>query len=278
MDIANWIYCPLSFQSEAECIFMTDNLDPSHELYSKIYDEQEKYGDVQFQNIREGFLFGLRFIYHLVYASINYDFQYILRSDDDYFLCFDRILYELPDPTVSMFHWGWVHKNPRIIRPDEAINIFSRDIIKKYLYQDIDSFYCHPMGGQLIGIWTAKLNITKLYRHDHRLHHAPLIQDAKYILTETSICNSYIGIHGAYPNYMLHFWKYRHNVHSSPQYKGDLVKNSDLIETGSSYHWEEFPPEWRYKPELCIKRMIWPSKQQGHPGENGDFYKGRQGK
>ena len=252
-------------------------MNPSHEPFSEIVEEQERYRDVRFQNLRGGFLFGIRYIYHLVYAVLNYEFEYMLRADDDYFICLDRLLYELPKSPMSMFHWGWVHKVSGIIRPDEAINIFSKDIVIKYLYQDVNNFYCHPMGGQLIAVWTAKLNITKLFRHDSRLHYRPIARDAPYLLKEESICKEYIGIHGAYPKYMVHFWNHRYSPDSMHEYIGDLIKNSNLVETNKVFQWEDFPTEWRYKPELCIKRTKWPSKQNRHPGENEDFYKGMQG-
>ena len=252
-------------------------MNPSHELFSQIVEEQKRYRDIRFQNLRGGFLFGIRYIYHLVYAVLNYEFEYILRADDDYFICLDRLLYELRKSLMSMFHWGWVHRVPGIIRPDEAINIFSKDIVIKYVYQNVNNFYCHPMGGQLIAVWTAKRNITKLFRHDPRLHYRPIARDAPYLLKEESICKKYIGIHGAYPKYMVHFWNYRYSRDLTQEHNGDLIKNSNLVETNKVFKWEDFPTVWRYEPELCIKRTKWPSKQSGYLGENEDFYKGMQG-
>ena len=60
-----------------------------------------------------------------------------------------------------------------MVRPDESINMFSYDVIRKYLLQDVNSFYYHPLGGQLRAIWTSILGINNLFRHDKRLFYSP---------------------------------------------------------------------------------------------------------
>ena len=255
-----------------ECIFITDRLDFADALFSKLMNEQLTYRDIHFQNINGGFLFGIRFIYHLVYAMLNYKFHYILRADDDYFLCFDKILYELPKSPIPMFHWGWVHQTSSVVRPDESINMFSYDVVRKYLFQDINLFYCHPLGGQLIAIWTSTLGINNLFRHDKRLFYNPKF-NASLMFTQRNFCKHYIGIHGAYPDYMLHFWKYRKSNDSHLKYKGDLKGNSKLIPS-EIFHWENLKPYWRYEPKLCIEQSIWVSKNEE---QQGQYFKGKAG-
>ena len=92
--------------------------------------EQLIYRNIHFQNIRGGFLFGIQFINLLVYAMLNYRFHCILRADDDYFFCFDKILFELPKSFISMFHWRLFHQTSDIVRPDKSINMFSYDVIR----------------------------------------------------------------------------------------------------------------------------------------------------
>ena len=164
------------FQSYVECIFITDNLDPLHESYSQILREQDEFGDMRFQNLVDDFMFGLHYIYHLVYAILNYEFQYMLRTDGDYFTCLDRLLYELPSPVAPMFHWGYVHtSSPNFFRPDESIAIFSKDVISEYLFQSPNTLYCHAMASQQLSLWTVNLNISHLFRHDSRLLHNDII-------------------------------------------------------------------------------------------------------
>ena len=262
-------------QPDVECIFLTDNLNSSHESYPQVMREQDEFGDMRFQNIVGGFLFGLRYIYHLVYAFLNYDFQYILRTDDDYFICLDRLLYELPSRTLPMFHWRYVHLDrPSVIRPDESIAMFSKDVIIRYLFQDPSTLYCHAMGGQQVVLWTANLNIKKIFRHDSRLLHDDIIRNAKAVLSKKSLCEKYIGIHRLLPNYMMHFWKYRYSSNSKFHFKGNLMTNSRLFDTRGVFNWNDFGPEARYEPQLCIKKSVWTSHQRGHPGENGTFYPG----
>ena len=275
-DLARVILCNIFLlQPDVECIFITDNLNSSHESYPQVMREQDEFDDMRFQNMVGGFMFGLRYIYHLVYAFLNYDFQYILRTDDDYFVCLDRLLYELPSRPLPMFHWGYVHLDrPSVIRPDESIAMFSKDVIAKYLFQNPSTLYCHAMGDQQVALWTANLKIKNLFRHDSRLLHDDIIRDANAVLSKKSFCEKYIGIHRSLPNYMIHFWKYRYSSNSTFHFAGNLMTNSRLIDTRGVFNWHDFGPEARYEPQLCIKKSVWTSHQRGHPGENGEFYPG----
>ena len=215
-DLARVILCNIFLlQPDVECIFITDNLDSSHESYAQVMREQDKFGDMRFQNIVGGFMFGLRYIYHLVYAFLKCHFQYILRTDDDYFVCLDRLLYELPSRTLPIFHWEYVHLDiPSVIRPDESIAMFSKDVIAEYLFQNPSTLYCHAMGGQQVALWTGNLKIKKLFRHDSRLLHDDIIRNTNAVLSKKSFCEKYTGIHRSLPNYMIHFWKYRYSSDS----------------------------------------------------------------
>ena len=52
------------------------------------------------------------------------------------------------------------------------------------------------------------------------------------------------------------------------------MTNSRLIDTRGVFNWNDFGPETRYEPQLCIKKSVWTSHQRGRPGENGTFYPG----
>ena len=66
-DLGQVILCNIFLlQPDVECIFLADNLNSSHESYPQVMREQDEFGDMRFQNIVVGFLFGLRYIYHLV--------------------------------------------------------------------------------------------------------------------------------------------------------------------------------------------------------------------
>lgn len=237
--------------------------------------EQARYNDTRFQNMFGGFLFGIRFLYHLVYAMMNYDFQYILRADDDYFICFDRLMYELPSPTYPMFHWGFVHqKNRKTVRPDESINIFSKDIVKKFLSQNVTSLQCTAIGCQQIALWISRLHIRKFFRHDSRLLHDDMIYKGEDILRERNICEKYLGIHRAIPKYMMHFWNHRYKSNSSYSFSGNLVTNTRVVDTTGKFEWREMDSMSRYVPQLCINKTMWGTNEGGISQANKTFYKG----
>ena len=174
--------------------------------------EQDEVGDKRFQNIVGGFMFGLCYICHLVYAFWNYDFQYILRTDDDYFFawigCYTNCLHEHYRCFIGDLD------RPSVIRPDESIAMFSKDVIAEYLFQNPSTLYCHAMGDQQAALWTANLKIKKLFRHYSRLLHDDIIRNANAVLSKKSFCEKYTGIHRSLPNYMIHFWKYRYSSDS----------------------------------------------------------------
>ena len=44
------------------------------------------------------------------------------------------------------------------------------------------------------------------------------------MLAQRNFCYNYTGIHEAYPDYVLYFWKYRKSSDSDLEYKGNLIK------------------------------------------------------
>ena len=100
---------------------------------TSLIEEQSTYNDTEFQNLQGGVEFGKRFLYHMVWAMQNYEFDYFMRIDDDYFLCLKRFLYEIPLPMVKQYHWGYVHCIESLVRPEESIIMFSRDLVETFL-------------------------------------------------------------------------------------------------------------------------------------------------
>ena len=79
---------------------------------------------MRFQRLKGGVTFGIRFLYHMVWARLHYNFDYFLRMDDDYFFCLDRFLIELPVPMATNFALGYAHCVKRATRLDESMVLF----------------------------------------------------------------------------------------------------------------------------------------------------------
>ena len=235
---------------------MTDHQTPSSPYYSAIRAEQEQYGDLKFQDLRGGFEFGLRYLHQVLFSFLNYDFDYMLRMDDDYFFCMHRFLLELPvRPAEPMIHWGWTHCSEGFVRSNEACILFSKDLLQHFLTQDSEQIKCHPSAGQMIGAWTKDLNMTRIFRHDSRLHHATNLVKKPPLRRERNLCSKYIGIHGVYALDMKLLW--RHRGTKNAKRIGNLVTNSKFCGVSSGYVWQKFSFPWRLEPKPCIKNPKW---------------------
>jgi len=244
-----------------KCVFMTDKVDPTTEIGQKVAQENEKYKDMAFQNLRGGVEFGKRFLYHMIWALQNYEFDYFMRMDDDYFLCLERFIKELPMPRRSMYHWGFVHCVPSIVRPEESIILFSRDLHERLLDQDPALIKSHPWADQMVATWIKELNIQNIYNHDPRLHHHPVLKfinnvDVKF----KDVCKNFIGVHGSYPKYQRSLWKLRNGV----EYAGKgLDGYTNKCNHPQVFVWSVFGGVWRYEPKKFIDNPTWDTQKQG---------------
>lgn len=257
------------------CIFMTDYQGPNDEYFHQVRDEEKKYGDVHFQLVKQGVTFGDRFINHMLFAVNNYDFDYFIRIDDDFFVCLKKLLLELPiAPPLPMFHWGWVHHNvaDNIKRPEESMILLSHDLVVKFLLQDPKKLLCHPLADQMIATWLSELKIKDVLRHDGRIHHHPPVHEIKTTVQSKNICARYIALHGAYNNDSRALWANRGNESAT---KGTLRTNSLQVHIRGAYQWNGFHNAmWEYEPKLCSTNPTWDTSRLHKPGTS---YTGRQG-
>ena len=247
---------------------MTDGPNPSTEVGKNLLKENETYQDLAFQTLHGGVEFGKRFLYHMLWAKKNYNFDYFMRMDDDYFFCLDRFLLEIPMPMRKLYHWGFVHCLPRIVRPEESIILLSHDLVEKFLDQDPSCMMGHPWADQMIATWVQDLNLSALYNHDKRLHHGPVLKYLKNIPEMfKDVCTNFIGVHGSYPKYMRLLWTLRRENQNEV---GSLDKHSVKCNFPQVFDWREFSNFWKYEPKRLIDNPTWDtSKQNGNKTEYG---------
>ena len=100
---------------DAVCQFFTDGRDPKGQALEgvkriKLEQESRVYGDILLGEAPGGVNFALKYLYMLQWANERYDFQYFLRLDDDYFVCFEKLMLELEVVRPrERFQWGWLH-------------------------------------------------------------------------------------------------------------------------------------------------------------------------
>lgn len=101
--------------SKAVCRFFTDGQDADGNILKgeqrvKLENENGVHGDLIFAEVRGGLNFAIKYLWMLEWASQTYDIQYFLRTDDDYFICFRRLMLELEiRRPKGNFQWGWLH-------------------------------------------------------------------------------------------------------------------------------------------------------------------------
>ncbi|XP_057307514.1 uncharacterized protein LOC130645519 [Hydractinia symbiolongicarpus] len=245
-----WQQCQENRQ--LKCIFFTDGLVKDSDK-DELKNENRQYGDLFLQPISNGMHFGERLLYQLQWAILAYDFDYLVRIDDDHFLCLDVLLYELQHkvPKTNAIY-GWIHCQRNLIRPDEGFVVFSEDVVYKFLSQPNDTMICHPVGDQQIALWIQNLKMKNIYYHDARIHHDPPAARIPYLLNKTNVCHEYISLHGSYPKAMKIFWDNRGD-------RGvDVQKSSRRIQEFKNYcnfdqafDFRLFQGKWRYNTMLC---------------------------
>ena len=100
---------------------MTDGLIRDRIQRNFISNEKDKYKDIKLQPLKGGRgQFGFRFLNQIKWAAAKFNFQYLLRIDDDYFLCPKRLLFELPLRPKQNLVWGFFHCQAGITWLDEA--------------------------------------------------------------------------------------------------------------------------------------------------------------
>lgn len=199
-------------EHEVACKFFTDGLQVSKEEQAMVLKEKQIYKDIEFQPIVGGRTFGLRYLYHIMWATAKYDFTYLLRIDDDYFVCIERLLHELHNRPHERLVWGSYHCAYRdLIYMDEAWTLFTHDVITRILSQDPLKIQCHPHADQEIPVWLDGVfskDDSLTHFDDRRLHHYPPAKVVDKFKSVTHVCDSYMGVHGSTPEQMRRFLNY----------------------------------------------------------------------
>lgn len=248
---------------KAECIFMTDKVNKTSPLYTNLQNETDHYGDMKFQNVASGVQFGMRLLFQLVHASLHYEFDYLLRIDDDYFFCLKRYIAELSLPPLGPFIVGWVHCIKKIVRPDEGFLLFSRDIVHKFTTQNESEIMCTAYGGQNVGIWLMDLKLEGVLYHDLFLHHTPTVQEKPSLKLTKNVCEKYTGVHGAYPGDMEILWENRGSDNNNRNVNGTLLSHCSSCSHKYVMNWQIFGGKYKRIPKRCIENPIYEGSHLG---------------
>ena len=191
------------------CKFFTDGLQLTKEVQKNLSAEQKIHRDIEFMPFEETRIFGIRFLYQIMWAKAKYEFKFMLHMDDDYFLCLEKLKSELYHRPKKSLVWGSYHCSFKdIIYVDEAWIIFSSDVIEQFLSQDPQTILCHPHSDQQIAVWLSTLYGSKkslIEFHDGRLHHYPPARKLDKFNNLPQVCDNFLGVHGSSPEMIKKF-------------------------------------------------------------------------
>lgn len=246
-----WKHC---IDDKVKCVFVTDGFIVDEIQRELTIQERNRYNDMELQPLMGGREFGLRFLNQIKWAHANFDFQFLLRIDDDYFLCLRRLLSELPMRPKKNLVWGFFHcaRTTQISWIDEAFMIFTADIIDRFLSQNESVLLCHPHADQQIAIWLAKIP-RKLYFHDKRLYHDPPASFSRKFDNIKNICDSYIGVHGTYADKMKYFGQ---NANDGKKTVADIPKFSRFCPT-TRFDYRLMDVRFLFHPKPCKDNPTW---------------------
>ncbi|XP_068728368.1 beta-1,3-galactosyltransferase 6-like isoform X1 [Montipora capricornis] len=253
-----WKHCRKNRQ--VKCFFVTDGFIPDNVKRDVLLQERNQCKDIELQPLL-GWEFGLRFLYQINWAYAKFDFQYLLRLDDDYFLCLKRLLAELPMRPKENLIWGHFHCEAGITWIDESFMIFTPDIISKFLSQNKSTMLCHPHADQQIGLWLNGIP-TKQFIHDSRLYHHPPASFNPKFNNVTNVCDSYLGIHGTYEEKMRYFGSTANDGRKEESRFPDFASYCGT----TKFDYRVLGEQWRYEPKLCKDNPRWDEGRRMYVG------------
>lgn len=240
------------FLKQVKCVFITDGFIKDYFQRTLTVSERNTYKDMELQALQGGWEFGLRFLNHIRWAMAKFDFQYLLRIDDDYFLCLKRLLEEISLRPKDDLVWGHFHCEVGITWIDESFLLFSKNIIQQFLAQNESTMLCHPHADQQIGIWLQDIKI-KQYFHDTRLYHHPPASYAPQFQNATNLCSSYLGLHGTYANTM---WAFGKNANDSAKDVYAIPPFSSFCQA-TTFDYRKIYPPYHFEPKPCKDNPSW---------------------
>ena len=249
--------------------FFTDNQDThgnviKGEIQEKLKSENQAFGDLILSDTPGGLNFGLWYLWMIEWATERYDFQFIVKLDDDYFVCFDKLINELQfHRPKKRLTWGWLHcRKEGNIYLDEAFILLTSDLIRSILARKDTTLLCHPFADQSIGLWMNSVPNLLTFADSNRLGDPRRLEKIK-LQKGREICHTKLGIHKSYPDDMRHWWNTY--LHEEKQVNPQVPPISYSCHLPIGINESKYGGP--YTPKLCKDRPIW---------NFGEFFKGSQ--
>ena len=252
--------------------FFTDGKELDNDTKSALLKEKEKFGDLELLPVKNGYWFSHRYLWALFWAFERYDFQFFLRTDDDYFICLNNFNNDLQfRKQEKLLYWGNLGCDPKMVAMDEGFLIVSKDIAQELIKRN-ESLYCHPMGGQMIAMWINLLekehyNVTYFADNSRLIHYRAYLKADK---KTANLCSDVIGIHESYPQQMKEYWNLTKDTWFNMSFTKVIRKPyNEYCGQPKGWDWRVLNAFWRHEPKPCwMPGLSWPEldKYTSHKG------------
>mmetsp|Transcript_30958 Transcript_30958/g.41075 ORF Transcript_30958/g.41075 Transcript_30958/m.41075 type:complete len:454 (-) Transcript_30958:328-1689(-) len=239
--------------------------------------EDAEHGDVAYAATKPGLRHTEIFLSASAWFLQRYDFDWILKLDDDMFVCVPYLMNELGRLCDPYLYWGRYHcdcQHCKTSRMDAFFTIFGRDMVD-FMWERHADLLCSPFFDQVVPKWFWELvgtNKTTMF-DDHRL--VQLRHDWLPIVS-AAFCKQYIVAHQCYEHDMMKVWDaVKTDMGQRPSFESKPVNftcPSSLEMDPSQY----IPGPWGATPVLCFNHMAWPLAYD--TGKENIHYKGDQEK
>ena len=193
-----------------------------------------------------------------MWATAKYNFSYLLRIDDDYFICIERLLHELHHRPTKMLSWGSYHCTFKdLIYVDEAWLLFTYDVIARFLLQDPHQILCHPHADQQLQIWINTVynqSENLIHYDDRRLHHFPPAKRVREFRFANHVCDTFMGVHGSSPALMRRFWR---RSNDSAKEVTSLTEISQSCDKQNVFNISLMGEPYKFELRPCIENPQW---------------------
>jgi len=250
----------------AVCKFIIDALDNEGQNIIKktnISEENNLNKDLVVLETYAGHNFAYRFYKLMKWVYERYNFDFMLRIDDDQYLCFDRLVYELPyrKKEIPMI-WGYLHCQEERVRIDDGFMIISRSLFDIFM-ERYDTLVCHKYADQAIGLWLVNIqkstNVT--FFQDTRIYHKEASYSDK-IKNTKDICHKYLTLHGTYHKEMKMFHeKFEKDRNNSNKLYVITPITKECPLSTNTFNLTFFPRKWLGTTEPCRDKPLWSNEK-----------------
>ncbi|XP_032242006.2 uncharacterized protein LOC5516310 [Nematostella vectensis] len=197
----------------------------------------------------------------LFWAFEPYDFDFFLKTDDDYFVCLNNLANDLQyRKNEKYLYWDWLGCDPSMVAMDSGLLILGKDLTSEFVKRNdtlilsshgrADDCYVHNE------LEDDKYDVTYFADNSRLVHYRSDLKDR----LNDKLCSNLIGIHQAYPKYMREYLNYvKDNWYNTSFAKVVRKPYGEYCARPKGWDWTVLNPFWKHEPKPCwAPKTDWP--------------------